>query len=104
MEHFKCPSCKTEMILRNGKYGPFFYCKDHGTISMRAAKVITASIDSDQCTNWQYIDEPFLDIIKRRSVILGRPMDDLQDLVEFYVDDPDQSQDDPDHWMNVRDY
>lgn len=33
----KCPTCKTELIERNGKYGPFVCCPrgNHGTFSIQ---------------------------------------------------------------------
>lgn len=106
MEHFKCPSCKTEMVLRNGKYGPFFYCKDHGTISMRAAKKITellAKTEDEHGYSGGFNEDPLFDSIKRTSVNLGMPQDDLQQTIDFYNDHPPFS-DDEDHWMNIRDY
>lgn len=107
MENFKCPSCKTEMILRNGKYGPFFYCKDHGTISMRAAKKITVllkRIEDEHTYVGGYNENPLKDLIFRQSIGLGEPMDNLTDLAKFTVDNHYDAQDNEDHWMNIRDY
>lgn len=94
-----CPTCHTEMILRNGKYGEFFYCAAHGTISKRAAEIIA----QHQTTYAGGLNEdPLMDAVKRTSVTLGQPLDELEQLIEFVVDNPPL--DDEDHWMNTRPY
>jgi hypothetical protein len=35
----KCLFCKKEAIERNGKFGKFFFCSGHGTISIQNNKV-----------------------------------------------------------------
>ena len=83
------------MEHRIGKYGGFFYCKTHGTISDKGAAILQRihSIKED----------PLMDAIKRTSVSLGKPMDELEEIIDFFVDNPPENEDE-DHWMNVREY
>ena len=45
----------------------------------------------------------YLDKIKRESIRLGAPIDDLGRLCEWIVDSPPLD-DEEDHWMNIRPY
>lgn len=98
-----CPTCHTEMILRSGKYGKFFYCAAHGTISKRAAELITAHLGEPHKYAGGLNEDPLMSAVKRTSVAMCQPLDNLQQTIDFYVDHPPFT-DDEDHWMNTRDY
>lgn len=60
------------MELRTGKYGDFFYCRDHGTISKRAADALMGHDRPPSfytCSHPPKID--LLDDVHRMSVAFG---------------------------------
>lgn len=100
----KCPTCGVEMIERTGRYGDFFYCKDHGTISARGAKLIAAieQMNAQTSESTRAASSPdLLHMVKVKSYELGQHTDDLGQLCEWIVD---QNTEEDDHWMNVRPY
>lgn len=90
------------MIERTGGYGDFFYCKDHGTISVRGAK-LTAAIEqiTAQTSESTYAarSPDLLHLVKVKSYELGHHTDDLGQLCEWVVDNEDD-----DIWTNARPY
>lgn len=106
MEEFDCPFCRQPMELRTGKYGAFFYCRDHGTIGVEAARGIKRLQANDLAVNTPvfYREDPLLDAIKHKGVEMGHHVDDLGQLVDWFNDNEQSAEDDDDHWMNIRPY
>lgn len=99
-----CPTCGIAMIRRTGKFGPFFYCASHGTISERAAELITQLQRlRDMDVNSYYAPPTDLDFeIRKQCINLGQPMSsDDQNLLDWIVDG-DPEDDEEDHWKNMR--
>ena len=97
-----CEICSSEMVQRKGTYGPFWFCPstEHKfTLSVKGVlrqKVLTELSNLDT-NRFPY---PYADLVDFVKTTFG-PVDPL---IEFYVDNPYDAQDDEDHWMNVRPY
>ena len=103
----KCPSkdCCNEMIPRNGKYGPFFYCKEHGAVSAQAMLImqrIRAIKKSGISSGESYRDsvcDPLMTAIEQTTQgLLGSGYS----LEKFYIDDMIPGDDD--NWQDYRPY
>jgi hypothetical protein len=114
-------NCNREMQRRNGKFGYFYYCPVHGTISEKAvsalreyirnkakelttAKAVLYSGETNMSPPMQdYDSEAHNDIlfsaIEKETAALDIH---VPDLVKFYIDYEDP--DDEGHWMNARLY
>lgn len=102
-----CPLCKTAMQKRNGKFGPFFYCQPHGTISLQGKKLHTTGeitskikslVTSKKVTS--SCDQKDLEILVRIEMAkFGVLMNDLDLFIEGGAQ---AAHDEPDHWMNSR--
>ena len=101
-EH-KCPSynCTETLQHRNGKFGGFWYCRHHGTISDRGMAILTAGcIISGKTSGIQSsIDvtdsnSDLLFQIKRETAAMGFGVSDLEEWVV------DGNPNDVDHWSN----
>jgi len=107
MQNFYCPTCHAEMEHRNGKFGGFWYCKQHGTISDKGVAILR-SIQRTSEISTQYSGSntsDLLDMVKRKGYELGHSTDDLGQLVDWINDpDPNDVEEDDDHWMNIRPY
>ena len=109
-----CPTCKSPMLVRKGKFGDFYYCRNstptekHGTISVRAWRAIMAHLTRQEPIGMPH-HVPDLDFeIQRQMTAFGVLPTDLDLFVEGTVNDPwgdpvDYS-DEPDHWTNFRPY
>ena len=109
-----CPTCKSPMLVRKGKFGDFYYCRNstptekHGTISVRAWRAISAHLSYQEPIGMPH-HAPDLDFeIQRQMTAFGVLPTDLDLFVEGTVNDPwgdpiDYS-DEPDHWTNFRPY
>ncbi|MNK14355.1 Topoisomerase DNA binding C4 zinc finger [compost metagenome] len=92
----KCQKCKTEMVLRSGKFGQFYACSksnptdNHGTISL--------SVSGQTRYNSIYHNDLDTEIQRQMMPYIGR-MTDLDLFVEGIPED-----DDDEHWMNTRPY
>lgn len=105
----KCPSkgCHEEMEHRTGKFGGFWYCRAHGTISDRGMELIQRLTGSSaagglavpyNCTPES--DSLMLQITRETLGFGVRP----SELEEWVVDDKDAADYEDDHWMNTRPY
>ncbi len=92
-----CLVCNRSMLIRQGKFGPFYYCPNgrHGTISVEKYKSIS-------CKTVNYVpptDDPLMISIERQIMSIGGYMSD-QD--RFYIDN---EQFDPENfWQDIRPY
>lgn len=96
------------MEPRTGKYGDFFYCKTHGTISKQAVKVLL-NVEYGPIADYVShpalpMEDPLLDAVKRTGYAMGHHMDEMGQLVDFFNDMEESADWDEDHWMNVRPY
>ena len=109
-----CPVCRTKMQERKGMYGPFYYCKPHGTISVQGTKVhATGEIvgflsrlqRSTRSTIMPYsgmsrtVDLDFE--IRKQAMLFGVEITELDRFIEGNEVTADREQD---HWMNFRPY
>lgn len=101
----KCPSCGVDMEPRTGKYGDFFYCLNHGTISKAAFKALL-NAEYGPISNCVSLpnEDTLLEVVKRKGIQVGHHIDDLGQLVDWYNDNEQSAEDDDDHWMNIRPY
>ena len=108
MQNFQCPTCHAEMEHRNGKFGGFWYCKQHGTISDIGAAILRSTQRISEVSvqrGGSYTSDPLLDAVKRKGYQLGHPTDELGQLVDWINDpDPNDVEEEDDHWMNIRPY
>jgi hypothetical protein len=111
MDSFACPNpgCNTHMEHRTGKYGGFWYCRQHGTISDARAVVVQKILDTARRSGGTThkaspIDTTSSDLmfqIEKQTMSFGYQPSELE---KWIVDSPHGIDDDEDHWMNVRPY
>lgn len=104
MHKFNCPSCNKPMEPRTGKYGDFFYCREHGTISKLAAMAISERTQEYKPTTVPLYNNDLMDTVKRQGVAMGHHIDELGQLIDFFNDMEESAEWDEDHWMNIRPY
>lgn len=118
-------NCTREMEKRSGKFGIFYYCPDHGTISEKGVKLLEQARESRTTTGniQNYRDVPNVDPlmleIKKQSLAFGVGLTELEKLVESDVDhkyyfgdrNDDDDEDDWNHtnpysgdWTDIRPY
>jgi hypothetical protein len=86
------------MEHRIGKYGGFWYCRQHGTISDKDVASILTAIP--QTTS----HAPPIDLmfeIERETMDLGFQTSEIE---RWIVDDEAAADYEEDHWMNLRPY
>lgn len=107
-----CPTCGDPMLIRDGKFGSFYYCRHsskdekHGTISVRAWRAIAAHV-ARAASSKMPSAAPDLDFeIRRQMTSFGFIPTDLDLFVEgSFCDqwgDPLDYSDEPEHWTNMR--
>lgn len=101
----KCPdsSCSNIMEHRNGKFGGFWYCPQHGTISDKGIAIIEKLPSLVEVASYSFSTEndPLMHQIHRQTMDFGvRP----SELEEWIVDDEGAADYEEDHWMNLRPY
>lgn len=98
-----CLICKTAMGIREGKFGPFYYCPNgnHGTISVAKYESIVSRLPeperlpmSGEC--------PLIAEIERQTMALGGGV--MTDAERFYVDSEAYYDDPDDFWQNRDNY
>lgn len=102
----KCSKCKSDMVIRSGKFGKFFACPksnptdNHGTKAFVIKRVI--EIIGQKAYNTKYHGESDLDHIIQTQMMpfIGR----MTDLDLFIEGGYDAAMDDENHWMNTREY
>lgn len=101
-----CPTCGKPMEPRTGKYGDFFYCQDHGTISKKAVMRAAWNTPNEMATTESiaFNKDPLLTAIKRKGVAMGHHVDEMGELIDWFNDMESAAEDDEDHWMNIRPY
>lgn len=113
-----CPCCKMSMVKRSGKFGEFFYCKNHGTMSVQNGKLVaTGKIKlklssqvrklklSEISTGFQ--NQPKLsEQMEMQMMFFGVRMTETDCFIEGETLELMQlnAQDDEDHWLNTRPY
>lgn len=99
----QCPICKTAMHVRDGKFGPFYYCPNgkHGTISVAEYESIMRRFAENDGLPMGGID-PLVRGIERQTMALGGGF--MTDLERFYVDSEAYYDDPDDFWQNQRAY
>lgn len=111
----KCLVCGVELRKIRGKFGEFFSCKEHGTISIQGGQVVTKGAmtkalrkiavitrGSDEFKPYQKFD---LELeVRKQAVALGGWIDDLDMFIEGSPEASNSEEEEPDHWMNVRPY
>lgn len=98
-----CPSCNGGMQRRTGKFGVFYYCAKHGTMSEKGAKILE-QIRAARDTESTYIPQtPSLDhAVRMQCLAMGPALSpDDQNLLDWIVDG-DPEDDEEDHWKNMR--
>lgn len=101
----KCPSkdCTVPMVHRYGKFGGFWVCSQHGTISDKGMEILQ-SMDSSHgtlCHSSIERNEPVLLEVKKQTLEFGIQPTEIE---EWIVDDEAAADYEEDHWMNVRPY
>ena len=109
----KCLVCHTEMLQRNGKFGPFSFCQSgHGTASMQGSKlrvtgaIFTKMAEAEQARHelarMEATEMPDINrAVLRGMASLGVFMNDMDHFIEG---GREAAQDEDDHWMNCRPY
>lgn len=114
----KCPCCKVDMIRRDGRFGEFFYCKDHGTMSNQGGKVVATGVIKEKLreranslqlsrTMAYRLEQPsLLMMTEQQTMGWGVRMDEIDRFIEGETLElmQLQAQDDEDHWLNTRPY
>lgn len=98
-----CVKCKSELVLREGKFGKFFACPksnpsdNHGTVST------TKPRSSAQVFSYASSSPVNLDTLIQQQMMKfgGGRMSDLDLFVE---ESPEYADLDGDHWSNTRPY
>lgn len=97
-------NCQHELQPRTGRYGPFYYCPEHGTISAKGLEIFQAVTGSketsgrvSQYTPGNDIDQ-LMTAIKRETLGFGCSPTDLE---EWIVDDEDAPDYEPENWQNT---
>ena len=93
-----CLVCKSEMRIRTGPYGEFYYCPhgNHGTISVAKYDAIIKSLPNEGLLIGE--KDPLMHAIERTQAALGYGA--MSDLERFYIDNPEYSEDD--FWQDMR--
>ena len=114
-----CPCCKTDMIKRNGVYGEFFYCRQHGTISVQSNKIVATGEIRKKVSAIEYkqlalkdvgnsvLDQPSLELqMERQMMAFGVRLTEMDRFIEGETIELQQvaAIDDEDHWLNQRQY
>lgn len=95
-----CLFCKAEMQIREGKFGPFYYCPkgNHGTISVNKYKRIMRQRQDNIAVN----HDTLMFAIERHTMTLGGGV--MSDLERFYIDNDAYYDNQDDFWQNSRPY
>lgn len=88
------------MEHRTGKFGGFWYCKEHGTISEKEVGMI-GRLALAGIADAASLQDDLLMQIERISLEFGVKASELE---SWIVDDPDAADYEPDHWHNIRPY
>ena len=99
-----CLVCKKAMMIREGKFGPFYYCPNgnHGTISVAKYEAIMEQVTvKDRLTTIDKHDA-LISAIEHQTVTLGGGV--LSELEKFYIDNEAYYNDPNDFWQNMRPY
>ena len=113
-----CPTCGAPMLVRNGKYGAFYYCKNstiaskHGTMSVRAwemlCRLLRTAPSRDQESPSAFSQFDFEFEVRRQMASYGVIPTDLELFAEGELHDLNGGEidysDEPDHWSNFRPY
>ena len=104
----RCPSkgCTETMVHRQGKFGGFWYCKVHGTISdkgmaMLQPPVVTQALSTPLPYRCSPEHDPLMLQIERQTLAMGIQISEVE---KFIVDDEDAADYEEDHWLNTRPY
>lgn len=112
----KCISknCKREMTKRSGKFGIFYYCPDHGTISEKVIELLAQIKEkskevnyNDKVENYRDVlnNDPLIAAIEKQTLAFGVQ---IPELVKFGIDHnvhfPNSELDTEDDWTLMRPY
>lgn len=99
----KCvnPKCDKEMQHRTGKYGGFWFCPLHGTISDKGVKMLLKRPRLALEDVGKTYDANVMREVKRQTLGFGFEPTDIE---EWIVDNEDAADYEEDHWMNMRPY
>lgn len=113
----KCPCCGIQMVKRNGVFGEFFSCRQHGTMSLNKGKLrVTGEIYKKFKTRLVLslsqigncvIDSVSLEHQMQKQMIgLGVQMNEIDRFIEGETLELMQmnADDDENHWLNTRPY
>lgn len=95
-----CPKCKTEMGIRDGKFGQFYYCPNSSSKDPHKTITVASFSGTIREVTPATVPEDFNDAVTRECIALGLPMDRLTQLAEFILGDPDDDMLEEDHWSN----
>ena len=106
----KCLICKKDAIERNGKFGVFFFCAGHGTISIQGNKMFVTGkmfevarkkeIEKMYSYEGVAMQAPCLDRAVEREMwsIMGYGLTSMDRFIEG---GREAALDEDDHWMNT---
>ena len=107
----KCLFCKKEAVERNGKFGKFFFCAGHGTISIQnnkmrvTGKMFEAARDNEiekrmYAEDGVAMQAPCIDRMVEREMwsIMGYGLSSMDRFIEG---GKEAALDEQDHWMNT---
>lgn len=96
----RCLVCKTAMLIREGKFGPFYYCPNgnHGTISV--AKYESIMKRSSNIPQGQF--DQLMNELEVQTIALGGRV--LSELERFYIDSEAYYDNPDDFWQSMRPY
>ena len=104
-----CLVCRQKAIERNGKFGTFYFCPGHGTISQQGRNLkvtglmflkVKKYLENKSRHFAQAAYAPNLEIlVEQKMASMGFFMDDLDRFVEGCAE---TALDEEDHWMNLR--
>lgn len=112
----KCPVCESAMTERNGKFGLFYVCDAHGTLSVQNGRVWSTGgiykalrrkrqpLEVRTTCVEQYYGDPPADLellVRAKMANMGVWATELDLFVEGGQGIADTE---PDHWMNLRPY
>lgn len=113
----KCLCCNVGMVRRNGVFGEFFSCKQHGTISVQNGNVVATGEVYKKLRNRQtltlskvgncVVDEISLELQMQKQIMgFGVQIGELDKFIEGETLELAQlnADDDEDHWLNTRPY
>ncbi len=109
-----CPVCGNKMRNTQGKFGEFFSCRGHGTLSVQNGVVVSKGEITKALRKLQaqaQVGEtetakpyPAFDLeleVRKRAVYFGGWISELDQFIEG---GPGIADTEPDHWMNLRPY